>query len=103
MGDTSDFTKSHFDKLLLTFLVLFFASIAVHAVHYGEPATTAFATDNGKLFAGALLTLITGQRFLQRGSDGNGGGTNGDKNGKNKSEPNNTHQDKLEILTEVKK
>lgn len=83
--DHVDFGLQQFDKLLLTFLVVFFTYIAVHENHisHGQAsqaalAVIALAVDHSKLFAGALLTLITG-RALARGGDSRGGsgGSNG--------------------------
>lgn len=51
----------HFDKILLTALVLIFAALAFRGFHLGNGDLATFATDNSKLFSGALLTLITGR------------------------------------------
>jgi|HubBroStandDraft_4_1064222.scaffolds.fasta_scaffold68853_3 hypothetical protein len=62
-------SSQHFDKCLLTFLVLIFAGLAFRGYHLGNDQLSAFAADNSKLFAGALLTLITGARLLGRNGD----------------------------------
>lgn len=72
-----DFIKANFDKLLLATLLIFFVLMAVY--HSGA----AQLADDAKLILGALLTLITGARLMQRnGDNGNGGG-----NGNGKSAP----------------
>ena len=59
--------KSNFDKLLLTFFVIYFSMIGWHAVFHIDPSSPfeqAFMTamlDNQKLVIGALLGLITGK------------------------------------------
>jgi hypothetical protein len=64
---------SHFDKILLTVLVLIFAGLAFHGFHNGNDQLSSFAADNSKLFSGALLTLITGRALMSRnGDNGNG-------------------------------
>jgi hypothetical protein len=69
-----DFFKSHFDKLLLTglLLTLFFATI--HTLHHGTDTAAINWLENtvGQVLA-ALLTLMVGQRLTQRSADsGNG-------------------------------
>jgi fumarate reductase subunit D len=65
-----DFLKSHFDKLLLTglLLTLFFATI--HTLHHGTDAAAVNWLENtvGQVLA-ALLTLMVGQRLQQRNGD----------------------------------
>jgi len=60
----SDFIKTHFDKLLLSALLIFFTVTALHF-----PASAAALADDGKLVLGALLGLITGARMIGRTSD----------------------------------
>lgn len=66
----SDFLKTHFDKLLLTglLLTLFFATI--HVLHHGPDETAVNWLENtvGQVLA-ALLTLMVGQRLTQRNID----------------------------------
>jgi hypothetical protein len=66
----SDFLKSHFDKLLLTglLLTLFFATI--HTLHHGTDTVAVNWLENtvGQVLA-ALLTLMVGQRLTQRNGD----------------------------------
>lgn len=66
-----DFFKSNFDKLLLASLLIFFVLMAVY--HSGS----SHLADDAKLILGALLTLITGQRMMQRNGDNGNGNGNG--------------------------
>jgi hypothetical protein len=65
-----DFLRGHFDKLLLTglLLTLFFATI--HVLHHAPDASAVNWLENtvGQVLA-ALLTLMVGQRLTQRNSD----------------------------------
>lgn len=68
--------STHFDKILLTCLVLIFAGLAFRGYHLGNDQLSAFASDQSKLFVGALLTLITGRALATRNGDSkNGNGT----------------------------
>jgi len=69
-----DFLKSNFDKLLLAALLIFFVLMAVH--YSSRPSEQSLA-DDAKLILGALLTLITGQRLMQRNGDNGNGNGNG--------------------------
>lgn len=60
-----EFLKQQFDKILLVTLVLAFSAMAYRAYHVGSQELAQFAIDSSKLFAGALLTLITG-RIVQK-------------------------------------
>lgn len=65
-----EFLKSHFDKLLLTvvMLVLFFATI--HVLHHGADSSALNWLEDtvGQVLA-ALLTLMVGSRMQQRNGD----------------------------------
>lgn len=76
------FLNSHFDKLLLSFFILYFSLLGFHAVYILElhkieinnPIVQSFMSamlDNQKLVIGALLGLITG-----RALSGKNGGSN---------------------------
>ena len=66
----ADFVKVQFDKLLLVFLVLFLAVYALHTAHHSADVKLAeWATKTSDLCTGALLTLITGGRLMQRRVD----------------------------------
>ena len=52
--------NGHFDKILLTVLILLFAICAFRGFQVGSVGLETFGSDTTKLFAGALLTLITG-------------------------------------------
>lgn len=53
--------RGQFDKLLLAGLLVMFCALALHAFHHaGESGLATFATDQAKVFGGALLGLITG-------------------------------------------
>ena len=69
-----DFLKTHFDKLLLTglLLTLFFATI--HTLHHGNDMSVISWLENtvGQVLA-ALLTLMVGSRMTQRNGDGKNG------------------------------
>lgn len=54
------FWKTEFDKLLLTALLLMFCGLLVWATKANGPMA-AFASDQAKVFGGALLGLITGR------------------------------------------
>lgn len=70
----SDFLKSQFDKLLLIVLVIFLSIYALHTAHHPTDAKLAdWATKTSDLMTGALLTLITGGRLMQRRVDTDGG------------------------------
>lgn len=74
----NDFAKAHFDKLLLSFLLLILFFGAIHVLHHGSDAAAVNWMENtvGQVLA-ALLTLMVGQRAMQRGSDTSGNGSNG--------------------------
>lgn len=62
----SDFFKVQFDKLLLAGLLIMFCGMAFYAFHHGgDSGLAAFATDQAKVFGGALLGLITGHVLAQ--------------------------------------
>lgn len=64
-----DKPNGHFDKLLLSFFVLFFAIGASFLSERFKDTNLAVAMmDNVKLFVGALLGFITG-RAVQRATD----------------------------------
>jgi hypothetical protein len=75
----ADFLKVHFDKLLLLAIIVYFSLLGLHAAHDLRDGKLSEAyIKNGDLFAGALLTLITGGRLMQRRVDTEGGnGSNG--------------------------
>lgn len=79
-----DFLEKHFDKLFLGMMFLggcgFLIWIYCHANSHSQWAENAI----GQILA-ALLTLMTGARLAQRGSDN--GGTNGKTNGTTPSGP----------------
>jgi hypothetical protein len=58
----------HFDKMLLTVLILIFALCAFRGFQVGSVGLETFGSDTTKLFAGALLMLITGEN-LKKNSD----------------------------------
>jgi len=69
-----EFVRVNFDKLLLSGLVILFVAVIVYCLHrpiLDTAGTVSFCEDMAKLFAGALLTLITG-RVLAK-TNGNGG------------------------------
>lgn len=49
----------NFDKLLLTFLIVFFTVVAIRADKLGSTITAAML-DNDKTIVGALIGLVTG-------------------------------------------
>jgi hypothetical protein len=64
----------HFDKLLLALLFLFGLIFLLHALHHQADAAVLQWIENsvGQILA-ALLTLMVGQRTMQRkADDGNG-------------------------------
>lgn len=63
-----DNLTSHFDKLLLTFLIMVFAVCAFRGFQIGSVGLETFGSDTTKLFAGALLTLITGSVLRKNGT-----------------------------------
>lgn len=69
-----DFLKAHFDKLLLTGLLLTLFFAAIHVLHHSTDTSAVNWLENtvGQVLA-ALLTLMVGQRMTQRASDGKGG------------------------------
>ena len=65
-----DFMKANFDKLLLTFLTILAALFVIGSERWhmsGEMVAWAQSLASG--FSGALLTLITGSRFVSRSGD----------------------------------
>jgi hypothetical protein len=74
-----DLLKQHFDKLLLTFFVLYFSLLGFHSIFYlthhdgtiaSNPIVQGFMAamlDNQKLIIGALLGLITGKALASTG------------------------------------
>ncbi len=69
-----DFFKTHFDKLLLTALLLTLFFATVHVLHHGpdESALNWLENTVGQVLA-ALLTLMVGTRMTQRGGDNRNG------------------------------
>jgi hypothetical protein len=57
--DVWGFFKQKFNELLMLFLIIMFSSMAYRAFHVGNKEIANFAIDHAKLFAGALLTLLT--------------------------------------------
>jgi hypothetical protein len=64
--------ETHFDKLLLTCLILVFGGIHLWLTLKGLSDTTFSHAFDG--FGGALLGLITGMRLGQNMANGNGNG-----------------------------
>lgn len=58
-----DFCKEHVNNLLLSFFVIYFSLLGLHAMHAGITETPFMSAmlDNEKLVIGALLGLITGR------------------------------------------
>jgi predicted tellurium resistance membrane protein TerC len=70
---------AHFDKLLLAVLFVIGVTVLVHIVHHGGVDVSlvqSVITWVGQILA-ALLTLMVGQRWMQRKAD-NGNGKGGD-------------------------
>jgi len=74
-AETKDHLWANLDKFLLVFMVLTFAALGSYGYRFKFIDLAAFAVDTSKLFAGALLTLITG-KLLSRSTDKNGNGGN---------------------------
>jgi hypothetical protein len=79
--------QTHFDKILLTGLVLVFAALAFRGYHIGNGDLSMFAADSCKLFSGALLTLITGRALMgsRNGDSKNGNGGSNETKSDSKS------------------
>lgn len=76
MQKLGDFLQVQFDKILLVVLVFFLSLYALHTAHHLTDVKLAeWATKTSDLITGALLTLITGGRLMQRRVDTEGGGT----------------------------
>lgn len=65
-----DLTKLHFDKLLMTMLLIITYGFFLHTIHHGADAVTISWWENiiGQILA-ALLTMMVGSRLNQRKSD----------------------------------
>lgn len=74
-----DFIKSNFDKLLLSLLVMLFVGVMIYSIHrpdLDDDKIISFCQDMAKLFAGALLTLITGVVLRKANGIAPSGGSN---------------------------
>ena len=68
-----EFWHSKFEIILLTLMVILFIGLVVFGSIWKHDSVVAFAIDNNKTFAGALLMALTG-RAIQRNGDRNGNG-----------------------------
>lgn len=59
--------SQHFDKLLLTFLIIIFSVAAFRGFQVGSVGLETFGADAAKIFTGALITLITGSVLKKNG------------------------------------
>lgn len=73
-----DFVEKHFDKLFLGSLLGLLLRLLWHVYHHAADHTQFVENMSGQVLA-ALLTLITGARLTQRGSDNGNGGSNGNQ------------------------
>lgn len=55
-----DFLIQHFDKLLLTGLLIFMVWVVLHMARIGDAQDINWAREQSNLIVGALLGLITG-------------------------------------------